>query len=134
VLRWRSKHPALNVNVQLAGAFTPVLSDWVQKKSKQLKFKTVFVSSDRNERAFREYLKSMSWDLALPFGDPAKDELSSRFRIRGIPTLVIVDAAGNFITDDARGMVQADPAGESFPWKKEGGPGGDDGGGGCVCM
>jgi nucleoredoxin len=101
-----------------AGGFTPELSAWAAKNGERLKTKVVFLSSDRDEKAFSEYLSEMSWKLAVPLGDPAKDALSSKFKVRGIPTLVIVDArTGELVTTDARGQVSSDPECRRFPWK-----------------
>jgi nucleoredoxin len=47
--------------------FTPILSKFyelVNKDSKQLEI--IFVSSDENEEAFKEYFATMPW-LAMPF-------------------------------------------------------------------
>ena len=47
----------------------------------------VFVSSDSDEDSFNDYYKSMPWK-ALPFGSAKKEELSKKFGVRGIPTLI----------------------------------------------
>jgi hypothetical protein len=44
---------------------------------------------------------------------PPPDTLMSKFRISGIPTLVVLDAEGNHITNDGRKMVLEDPLGQS---------------------
>jgi len=59
----------------------------------------------------------MPW-LALPFADrERKEALSKKFKVRGIPTLVILDADGTTITTDGRSVVTDDPTGAAFPWK-----------------
>jgi len=76
----------------------------------------VFASSDRDQAAFDEYFGEMPW-LALPYGNrEAKETLSKKFKVQGIPTLVIVDKDGNTITTDGRSAVTEDPKGDSFPW------------------
>jgi len=77
----------------------------------------VFVSSDRNEEAFKEYMGEMPW-VALPFADrDAKAALSAKFKVQGIPTFVLIDGAtGDLITDKARDDVMVDPQGADFPW------------------
>lgn len=45
-----------------------------------------------------------------------KSELSSKFRVRGIPTLVIVDVDGTVLTTEGREEIGEDPEGKSFPW------------------
>jgi len=76
-------------------AFTPVL----EEKYKELKgiapgdMEVVFVSSDRDSGSFDEYYASMSW-LAIPFADrAAKQRVSEKFGVNGIPTLVVLDGA-----------------------------------------
>ncbi|CAF4028233.1 unnamed protein product, partial [Adineta steineri] len=47
------------------------------------------------------------------------EELSKKFNISGIPTLILVDAdSGDIICTDARNYIQhEDENGENFPWK-----------------
>jgi nucleoredoxin len=46
-----------------------------------------------------------------------KDALSKKYKVNGIPSLVIVDAEGETITKEGRDAISSDPAGEKFPWK-----------------
>ena len=63
---------------------------------------------------FTEYSASMPW-LSLPYCNrDAKAALSKRFKVQGIPTLVILDAEGGVINADGRSAVGEDPTG--FPW------------------
>jgi len=44
--------------------------------------------------------------------------LSGKYGVRGIPTLILLDAkTGEVINNDGRTGVMADPKGESFPWR-----------------
>eukprot|EP00042_Codosiga_hollandica_P052462 m.666595 g.666595 ORF g.666595 m.666595 type:complete len:184 (+) comp58502_c0_seq2:629-1180(+) len=45
-----------------------------------------------------------------------KAKLSSRFGIRGVPSLVILEPTGEIITKAGRNEISADPDGISFPW------------------
>ena len=78
----------------------------------------VFVSSDRDEKAFDDYFAEMPW-LALPYAErKLKATLSKKYKVRGIPTFVIVDGeTGELITTDGRSAVMEDPKGAKFPWK-----------------
>jgi len=98
--------------------FTPALAKTYETyKAKGLNFEIVFASSDRDEKSFGEYFGEMPW-LALPFNDrERKEKLSSKFKVRGIPTLVILDESGETITTDGRSAVSEDPTGDAFPWK-----------------
>jgi len=77
----------------------------------------IFVSSDRDEQAFGEYFGEMPW-VALPYSNrDLKDQLSKKFKVQGIPSLVILDEQGMVITKDGRQAVSSDPTGEEFPWR-----------------
>jgi nucleoredoxin len=100
--------------------FTPQLAGWYSSNLKAKGLEVVFVSSDRDEDAFQEYFTEMPW-LALPYSDRAKkEELSKKFKVSGIPFLVILDADGKVITKDGRQALSEDPTGEEFPWKPKG--------------
>merc|ERR1711904_380120 len=96
---------------------TPQLAEWYSSNLKAKGLEVVFVSSDRGDSAFQDYFKEMPW-LALPYSDRAKkEELSKKFKVNGIPALIILDAEGKGITKDGRAAVSEDPIGEEFPWK-----------------
>ncbi|XP_059174740.1 tryparedoxin-like [Physella acuta] len=99
--------------------FTPVLAEYYTKlRNAGKKFEVVFVSSDRDEASCQEYFNSMPW-LLLPYEErDTKDELCSSYGIRGIPTLVLLDAkTGDTISTDGRSIVTTDTDGDKFPWK-----------------
>lgn len=99
--------------------FTPKLAEiYETMKAAGKKFEIVFVSSDREQAAFEEYYNEQPW-LALPYGArDLKGKLSKKYKVQGIPTLVIVDSAtGETITSDGRSAVMGDPKGDKFPWK-----------------
>jgi len=100
--------------------FTPdLISFYTKFKSSQRgdMFEVVFVSSDEDEENFTSYLSEMPW-LALPFSDKdRKGKLSKRFRVQGIPMLVLINGlTGTLITTTGRECVTDDPEGEEFPW------------------
>jgi len=97
--------------------FTPKLADSYKTMiAAGKKFEIVFVSSDRDEAAFKEYFGEMPW-LSLPYADRARKEaLSKKFKVNGIPSFVILDKDGNTITTDGRSAISEDPSGENFPW------------------
>jgi len=43
--------------------------------------------------------------------------LSEKYKVKGIPTLVLLDEIGNVITTDARNKIPMDKAGIGFPWR-----------------
>jgi len=98
--------------------FTPKLAETYKamKASGKDDFEFVFVSSDRDQASFDEYLGEMPW-IALPFAKRAeKDALSRRFGVSGIPTLVTLGPDGEVVSTSARGAVEGDPTGAAFPW------------------
>jgi len=96
--------------------FTPKLAEYYTKDLKQKGLEIVFVSSDKDEGAFKEYYNDMPW-LALPFEDrDAKAKLSKKFKVSGIPSFIILGSDGATITTDGRSKITSDPTGEEFPW------------------
>jgi nucleoredoxin len=62
----------------------------------------------------------MPW-LALDFMErKKKEELDGKFKVSGIPTLILLDAdSGSVLCDDARSQIEGDDSiGENFPWKE----------------
>ena len=102
--------PCRGFTPQLAKAYT----DNLQAKGMEI----VFVSSDKSQGEFDEYFKTMPW-LGLPFDERSlKNSLSKKYKVQGIPTLVIIDGAtGATITTDGRECIAEDPTGKDFPWK-----------------
>jgi nucleoredoxin len=63
----------------------------------------VFVSSDRDQTSFDEYYGSMTFD-ALPFSArDLKTALGEKYGVKGIPTLVLLDGAGELVDANIRG-------------------------------
>lgn len=98
-------------------SFTPQLAKFYNHlKAKRDDFEIVFVSSDREEEQWKEYYNEHPW-TALPYNDrKAKDKLSRKFKVNGIPTLLVLDKDGKLITDSGREMVGKDEEGAKFPW------------------
>jgi len=98
--------------------FTPKLAEAYKTISADKSFEIVFISSDRDEAAFASYHAEMPF-LALPFAErDVKKALSKRFKVSGIPSLILLDGAtGAVLSKDGRRIIDSDPAGENFPWK-----------------
>jgi len=97
--------------------FTPKLADMYNDAFQALDMEVVFVSSDRDDASFNSYYADMPW-VALPFAQrDIKAALSKKYKVQGIPSLVIIDAKGQTITTDGRSAVIKDPEGTNFPWK-----------------
>merc|ERR1712216_963024 len=93
--------------------FTPKLAEWYNAGLKD-KMEVIFVSSDRDEKSFKEYFAEMPW-LCLPFENRgAKALLSKACNCEGIPHLAVFNADGSLITEDGRAAVTKDPKGETL--------------------
>lgn len=101
-------------------AFTPELVKLRNRNDED--FEVVFVSSDRSADDQAEYMKDfgMKWP-AIPFDSAKRGELSSKFGISGIPSLVIVDSKGSLITKDGRSDAVQNPRKALRGWKKSAG-------------
>ncbi|XP_048840562.1 nucleoredoxin-like [Brienomyrus brachyistius] len=76
----------------------------------------VFVSADRSEDSFTQYLSEMPW-VAVPYSDKARrSRLNRLYGIQGIPTLILLDTDGRVITRQGRAEVLSDPNCWRFPW------------------
>lgn len=77
----------------------------------------MFVSSDRDQGAFDEYYGEMPW-LALPFSNrDAKAALSKKYKVQGIPSLVVLGPDGKVVTTNGRQKVMENfETCEGFPW------------------
>ena len=100
-------------------AFTPKLAETYNniKKVGDKVFEIVFISSDKDQAQFDSYFAEMPW-LAVPFEQSGlRTQLSNKFEVGGIPTLVLLNAkTGTVITADGRAALSRDPAGENYPW------------------
>lgn len=101
--------------------FTPKLAEFYKKHHLEKKFEIVFVSSDKNESEWKSYFNEMPW-IALPFADrDRKEKLSKKFKVDGIPTLVILDGKdGKVIVANGRTKVAEDQQAKDFPWRPKG--------------
>ena len=101
--------------------FTPELVSFYDKINKRTNdsFQIVWVSRCRDVKSFGQYFTHMKW-LALPPEEAlgARGQmLSEKFKVKGIPHLVLLDELGSVITYDGRNMVPKDKAGIGFPWR-----------------
>ncbi|KAL7472138.1 hypothetical protein ACHAXS_012494 [Conticribra weissflogii] len=87
-------------------AFSPKLIEFYNSFKDDLE--VIFVSSDRDDASFNGYFEKMPWLALIPgySSQEARDrqaKLADMFQIRGIPSVIILDAkTGYFITDNAR--------------------------------
>lgn len=102
--------------------FTPELVSFYDRmnarRGKKDQFQIVWISRCRDFDSFGQYFTKMNW-LALPFEEAAGrrgQALGEKYKVKGIPHLVLLDEVGNVITLDGRSKIPADKAGIGFPW------------------
>eukprot|EP00878_Enallax_costatus_P028724 GHUV01031060.1.p2 GENE.GHUV01031060.1~~GHUV01031060.1.p2 ORF type:complete len:108 (+),score=27.14 GHUV01031060.1:294-617(+) len=72
---------------------------------------------DRSQEQFDKYFATMPW-LAVPWrDDQLRSVLSRKFKVQGIPHLVILAPDSTVISANARSAVGVDPNGDKFPWQ-----------------
>jgi len=97
--------------------FTPKLAEFYTKHAAKKNFEIVFASSDRDQKAFDDYFAEMPW-TALPYSERScKEILSKKYKVKGIPSLVVLDPNGLLVTTDGRDAVMANfDTAAGFPW------------------
>jgi len=97
--------------------FTPKLAEFYKKHAAAKNFEVIFVSGDKDQESFSSYYGEQPW-LALPFDNRAlKASLNKKYKVNGIPSLVVLGPDGQVATTDGRDKVMEnfeDCAG--FPW------------------
>lgn len=103
--------------------FTPELVSFYDRMNsrpgKKNQFQIVWVSRCRDFDSFGQFFAKMKW-LALPFEEAVGQRgqsLGAKYKVKGIPSLVLLDEVGNVITLDARNKIPADKMGIGFPWR-----------------
>ena len=98
-------------------AFTPKLIDFRNQNKEN--FEVVFVSSDGSKEEQFQYIKEaqMPW-LTLPQDSTKTIELSEKFEVEGIPTLIIISPDGKTLTKNGRADVMQNPNSAISTWKK----------------
>ena len=90
-------------------SFTPKLITFVQMLEEEgVHLPIIFGSSDRDEASMQSYFKEMPW-LAFPHGDSRIEALKAKYQVSGIPWLVILDADGNLVLNEADTDVPKGP-------------------------
>jgi len=98
--------------------FLPTLvKEYKKIKEKHSDFEIIFISFDRDQSSYDEFFSDMPW-LALPLGDERKELLMKKFRIRGIPSLIVIGPSGLTLTRDAKSHLLAHGA-DAFPFTQE---------------
>jgi len=81
--------------------FTPKLVAFSKMLSEGgINLPIIFGSSDRDQAAFDDYFSAMPW-YAFSHGDQRIEALKSKYSVSGIPWLVVLDAEGNLVKNEA---------------------------------
>ncbi|CAL4914830.1 unnamed protein product [Urochloa decumbens] len=98
--------------------FLPTLvKEYNKIKEKNSDFEIIFISIDKDQSSYDEFFSDMPW-LALPFGDERKELLMKKFKIRAIPSLIVIGPSGLTLTMDAKSHLLAHGA-DAFPFTEE---------------
>lgn len=98
-------------------AFTPVLTaayNAINQGQKQLEI--VFVSADQSEEEFKNYFSGMPW-LSMEFNVDAHGDVSDKFEISSIPSLVVLNKDGTVKFSNAKHDVEQKGASVIEEWK-----------------
>ena len=89
-------------------AFTPELVKF--RDANPGAFEVVFVSSDKDDEAKAGYMKEagMKWPT-VPLKGEVGNALSEKYKVSGIPTLVILKSNGDLLTRDGRALITSNP-------------------------
>jgi thiol-disulfide isomerase/thioredoxin len=97
-------------------AFTPNLVKF--RNDHKDKFEVVFISRDRTPEAHRSYMANYKMDFLTVKHDPDfTARLQEKYRVRTIPTMIVLDPEGNVITRDGRWDVARDASNALAKWR-----------------
>ncbi len=78
--------------------FTPILKEFYDDINCEIRqLEIVFVSSDKDEESFKNYLADMPW-IAIPDGDKRIAALLENYRLEQIPTLYVIKPDGECVS------------------------------------
>jgi hypothetical protein len=100
------------------GAFTPLLVDaYDQIREAGGSFEVVYVSSDGTAAMMHQYMQDagMQW-LALPWAGGRSMALGQRYSVRWIPTVIVLDGAGNTVSTRGHEEIAARGAAAYDDW------------------
>eukprot|EP00873_Tetraselmis_striata_P021827 jgi/Tetstr1/442091/TSEL_003174.t1 len=87
------------------------------------KFEIIWASADRSQQEFYDYFGEMPW-LAVPFDSRHRSQLMQRYGVHGIPRLILVDASGQLISNNAGHTLLAPTYISDFPYHSPARPAG----------
>mmetsp|Transcript_29687 Transcript_29687/g.64286 ORF Transcript_29687/g.64286 Transcript_29687/m.64286 type:complete len:231 (-) Transcript_29687:84-776(-) len=82
--------------------FDPLLKEFYTEYGRSAKLEIVYMSADSTEAEFNDYFDKMPW-TALPIdreGGLTKGRIAHSLNVKGVPVLVILDAATGYLVSD----------------------------------
>eukprot|EP00729_Bicosta_minor_P002146 gene2146-18144_t len=96
--------------------FTPKLAEFHKGLTAAgTNFPIIFGSSDQDKAAFESYFGEMPW-LAFEFEDAKINALKAKYEVSGIPWLVVLDAEGRLVMNEADADVPMGHAAAYAKW------------------
>jgi len=93
------------------------LNEILQTDSKSLEL--AFCSLDKSKEEYDEFTSDMPL-LSMPFDATESKKIASKYKVDGIPHLVVVDGVnGEVITENGTEEVEMDADGKKIPWMPE---------------
>lgn len=101
-------------------AFTPSLVKFRDENADK-GFEIVFVSLDNSEDEKKTYINEMKmkWLTVPGAGSKESQSLAQKFRVRGIPALVVLRPDGSVVTENGREDVMTAPDKALEQWKEK---------------
>ncbi|CAG9314092.1 unnamed protein product [Blepharisma stoltei] len=96
--------------------FTPVLVEFyndVNYPDKRLEI--IQISSDKDEQMFMDSFNQVPW-IAIPYGDSRNISLRKRFKVQGVPILMLLNKDGTLAQGTGRADVQTEGPGCFDRW------------------
>lgn len=88
--------------------FTPVLAKKYEEFQKSgANFEIIFISADEDDDSANEYFATMPWKMVKFSAREIEEELSKKYQVRGIPSLVLVSSDGSLLTTEGRAIISA---------------------------
>jgi len=88
----------------------------MKAKGKGDEFEVVWISWDKDEAGYNEYIKGMPW-AAMPYKHRKQQQkLMRKLKVSSIPTVAILDKEAKLVTTKGKQLIMKDQEGKDFPW------------------
>lgn len=88
--------------------FLTVLSDfYLSVNSPKKRLEIIHITSDKDEAGFNEHFEQAPW-VCIPYSDQRIDALKHKFKIAGVPVLLVLNKDGTLANGIAKSDVETD--------------------------